>query len=104
VRHNVFLTFEETLNNVLKHSGAARVQIEMAVNGRAFVIKITDNGHGFDWPGPAPAVEAARNSGKRGGNGLKNMQQRLADIGGECAVASRPGDGTVVTMHIPLDD
>jgi signal transduction histidine kinase len=49
-------------------------------------------------------VDAVRNSGKRGGNGLKNMQQRLADIGGECTVASRPGAGTVVTMHIPLDD
>jgi ligand-binding sensor domain-containing protein/signal transduction histidine kinase len=104
VRHNVFLTFEETLNNVLKHSGAPRVQVEMVVNGRALVIKITDNGHGFAWPVPASAVDAARNSGKRGGNGLKNMQQRLADIGGECAVASRPGAGTAVTMHIPLDD
>jgi ligand-binding sensor domain-containing protein/signal transduction histidine kinase len=103
VRHNVFLTFEETLNNVLKHSGATRVQVEMAMIGPAFQIKIADNGHGFALAALA-AAETTQNSGKRRGNGLKNMQQRLADIGGECSVASRPGAGTVVTLHIPLND
>ena len=99
VRHNVFLTFEEALNNVLKHSGATRVQVEMAVNGLEFRINIADNGHGF-----AGASEPAQHPGKRGGNGLKNMQQRLADIGGECSIASRPAEGTTVTLHVPLND
>ncbi len=99
VRHNLFLTFEEALNNVLKHSGATRVQVEMSVNGSEFQIKITDNGHGFAGPAVVPPVS---NPGKRRGNGLKNMQQRLVDIGGECSVASRPAEGTAVTLRFPL--
>jgi signal transduction histidine kinase len=98
VRHNVFLTFEEALNNVLKHSGATRVQVEMVVQGPEFRIKIADNGQGF-----VGVVDPARNPLKRGGNGLKNMQQRLADIGGQCAVSSRPAEGTTVTLHVPLN-
>jgi signal transduction histidine kinase len=101
-RHNVFLTFEEALNNVLKHSGATRVQVEMGVNGRAFQIKIADNGHGFDGADPAAPAAAVQNSGKRGGNGLMNMKQRLADIGGDCSIASQPGAGTTIMMQIPL--
>lgn len=101
VRHNLFLTFEEALNNVLKHSSATRVQVEMTVNASVFQIKITDNGHGFD--ASVSSVSANQNPGKRSGNGLKNMQQRLADIGGECAITSRPAAGTVVTMHILIN-
>jgi signal transduction histidine kinase len=41
--------------------------------------------------------------GGRGGNGLKNMRQRLLDIGGECLVSSEPGKGTTVTMRIRLN-
>ena len=41
--------------------------------------------------------------GGRGGNGLKNMRQRLAAIGGECLIASQPGAGTTVTMRIPSE-
>jgi ligand-binding sensor domain-containing protein/signal transduction histidine kinase len=98
VRHNLFLTFEEALNNVLKHSGATRVQVEMAASRHEFQIRIADDGHGF-----AGAVDPVRTPGKRGGNGLKNMQQRLADIGGKCSVASRPAEGTTVTLHVPLN-
>ena len=101
VRHNLFLTFEETLNNVLKHAGAFSVQVEMAVNASELEVKITDNGSGFEVPPLSGPVDRA--TGKRGGNGLKNMRQRLADIGGECLVNSRPSVGTTVTLRIPLN-
>ena len=100
VRHNLFLTFEEALNNVLKHSGAASVRVEMAVNEFEFKVTITDNGKGFTVP-MSPA--RAQPTGRRGGNGLKNMRQRLTDIGGECLVRSQPGEGTTVKMSIPLN-
>ena len=96
-RHNLFLAFEEALNNVLKHSAASNVKVEMAASSREFELKVTDNGRGFDEPA-APAL----NGPIRGGNGLKNMRQRLAGIGGECVVSSRSGGGTIVKMRVPI--
>jgi signal transduction histidine kinase len=96
-RHNLFLTFEEALNNVLKHSGANKVRVEMSVKGLEFELKVTDDGKGFE-----AAAATGQPRGGRGGNGLKNMRQRLAAIGGECVISSRPGAGTVVTIHIQL--
>src|SRR5262249_31717987 len=85
-RHNMFLTFEEALNNVLKHSAAGKVRVEMAVTALEFELKITDDGRGFD---VTAAAQVPAGTG-RGGNGLKNMQQRLAAVGGECLWVSRP--------------
>jgi signal transduction histidine kinase len=97
-RHNLFLAFEEALNNVLKHSGASRVGIEMTVANGEFEVKITDNGCGFEVPSLLAAGKPTR--GQDGGNGLRNMLQRLADIGGECLIASHPGNGTTITLRI----
>jgi ligand-binding sensor domain-containing protein/signal transduction histidine kinase len=98
-RHNLFLTFEEALNNVLKHSAATKVNVEMTVNALDFELKVTDNGKGFEVPA-APLADAP--SRGRGGNGLKNMRQRLVAVGGECLITSRPGAGTTVTIRITL--
>jgi ligand-binding sensor domain-containing protein/signal transduction histidine kinase len=99
-RHNLFLAFEEALNNVLKHSGATKVKVEMNANAREFELKVIDNGKGFETVAPSSAKEQPR--GGRGGNGLKNMRQRMAGIGGKCLVLSRPTEGTAVMMRIPL--
>ena len=100
-RHNLFLSFEETLNNVLKHSAASKVKVEMLVNAPEFEVVVTDNGCGFEFP----AVTAANGSPRpaRSGNGLRNMRQRLADIGGECLILSRPGSGTAVSLKFRLN-
>jgi signal transduction histidine kinase len=102
-RHNVFLAFEETLNNALKHGRAPRIRVDMQAGPAGFEIKVQDNGCGFD----ADAVLSANQNGdatpdKRGGNGLRNLQQRLADVGGQCRIQSRPGQGTVVSLSVPL--
>jgi ligand-binding sensor domain-containing protein/signal transduction histidine kinase len=100
-RHNLFLAFEEALNNALKHGRPSRVQVEMRVEAARFEIKIQDDGCGFD----ADAVKSGNGEGKakkRGGNGLPNMQQRLAEVGGLCAIRSRAGTGTCVSLTVPL--
>jgi ligand-binding sensor domain-containing protein/anti-sigma regulatory factor (Ser/Thr protein kinase) len=102
-RHNIFLAFEEALNNALKHGRASLVRIDMMFEPGLFQIKIVDNGCGFDpaKPGsPAPAAEPV--AANRGGNGLRNMSQRLADTGGKCTVTSQPGRGTTVCFTVPL--
>ncbi len=102
-RHNLFLAFEEALNNVLKHAGAAKVRVEMIVNSARFEIVIADDGAGFELTaGPASKSEPVAN-GKRGGNGLVNMRQRLADVGGFCDIRSKRGQGTTVSLRIPLN-
>ncbi len=103
-RHHLFLAFEETLNNVLKHSEATKVKVEMVLNAPKFEIVVTDNGRGFDPAGkPAPSLPLRDPRGARVGNGLKNLRQRLTDIGGECLIRSQPGLGTTVTMAIRLN-
>jgi signal transduction histidine kinase len=105
-RHNLFLAFEEALNNVLKHSLATRVRIEMRFLAPQFEIQVTDNGRGFKTPAPSAAPSAPPNPhGGRSGSGLKNMPQRLADVGGECLIKSpATGEGgTAVTLRIHLD-
>ncbi|MGH7940150.1 MAG: sensor histidine kinase [Limisphaerales bacterium] len=99
-RHNLFLAFEESLNNVLKHSAATKVKVEMSATAREFELRVIDNGKGFE--AVAPPADG-RPHGGRDGNGLKNMRQRMASIGGECAWLSRLNEGTVVAMRIPLD-
>ena len=101
MRHNLFLAFEEALNNVLKHSGATKVKVEMNASPREFELKIVDNGKGFETVAAPAAKEQPR--GGLGGNGLKNMRQRMTAIGGECLVLSRSTEGTAVMMRIPLD-
>lgn len=99
-RHNLFLTFEEALNNVLKHSGATTVKVDMIADASAFEAAIADNGIGFD---EASLPAHSKPAGPRRGDGLRNMRQRLGDIGGECLITSRPGNGTIVRMRFPLN-
>jgi signal transduction histidine kinase len=101
-RHNLFLAFEESLNNALKHGRPTRVRVDMQVMPSQFEIRIEDNGCGF-----SPAVPDSSSSEKgvavgAGGNGLQNMRQRLNLLGGQCEIQSRPGHGTTVILRVPL--
>ncbi len=102
-RHNLFLAFEEALNNALKHSGATTVKIEMVADLPDFEIQVTDNGRGFTVPATLGSLET-RSAG-RNGYGLQNMRQRLEDIGGECLIRSpaTAQGGTTVSMRIHLN-
>jgi len=91
VRHQLFLAFAEALNNAVRHSAASEIQIELAAEPAEFQIRIADNGAGFD-------LDSAR----VGGNGLKNMRQRLEGIGGRFELSSQPGQGCQIKLVIPL--
>jgi len=91
VRHNVFLAYKEALTNALKHSRATLVRIEIVCVTEICRIIVTDNGQGFD----AGLVQ-------ENGSGLKNMRQRMQDIGGGFDLQSQPGHGTTVRMHFSL--
>ena len=92
VRHQLFLSFREALNNVVKHAGATEIRIDLDVPDSQFEITISDNGNGF-----------STNSSSNGGNGLGNMRHRLDAIGGQLEVSSKPGNGSVVRMTVELN-
>jgi len=96
VRHNVFLTVKEALNNALKHSGATEIIIAISTWEEEFEIKISDNGHGLVAEDPMPQKP------KRTGRGLANMHERLKSIHGKFTVTSNPGQGTEITLVVPL--
>jgi signal transduction histidine kinase len=95
VRHQVFLAAKEALNNVLKHAKAGRVCVKLAAGTEEFQIFIEDDGCGFD-----PASPPARAGG---GNGLKNMRERLRSIGGRLECGSVPGGGTRIALISPTN-
>lgn len=91
LQHQVVGATKEALNNVLKHSQATEAAVELRYHDGRFEIVVADNGCGF--AAPTQDVE---------GNGLRNIQARLEEIGGESSVESAPGRGTRVTLRVPL--
>jgi hypothetical protein len=90
VRRNLFLAVKEGLNNAAKHSGATELFLRIHRQGTEVVVSVEDNGKGFD-----PALVNVER------NGLANLAQRMAEIGGTCEVASKPGRGCRVTLRVP---
>lgn len=92
-----FRLTQEALTNVVRHARATRVTIALGrVNG-SLALSIRDNGVGFD-------IERRTRPGQRGGWGLVGMRERAALLGGSVGVASQPGDGTHVSVTIPLEN
>jgi signal transduction histidine kinase/ligand-binding sensor domain-containing protein len=98
IRHNLFLAFKEALNNVVKHAGATEVRISLEIREHAFVLALRDNGRGFERDQP-PAGTVGRISS---GNGLRNIQRRVARMGGQCDISSQIGQGTVIAFVIRI--
>lgn len=90
VRHNLFLVVKEALNNIVKHARATEVWLRITTDETHLNIAVEDNGVGFDRP--SDTAEA---------DGLKNMQQRIADIGGICRIESHAPGGTKVLVQLP---
>jgi signal transduction histidine kinase len=84
---------QEALANVVKHAGATRAAVRLAAEDGTVSIEVRDDGRGFD---PA-AVTGAH-------FGLRSMQGRVADLGGELEVTSVPGRGTVLRAEVPAQE
>lgn len=102
-RHNLFLAFEESLNNALKHGRATRVRVDMQLAPARFDITVQDNGRGFDTAAMESLRADAKPASGNNRNGLRNMRQRLDLLGGRCTIQSRPGEGTTVILSVPLE-
>ena len=85
----VYRIAQEALTNVVRHAGCGRAELALRTTGDALVLDVRDRGQGFD----AASVTA---------NGLLGMRERALLIGARLEVRSRPGDGTVVRLALPL--
>jgi signal transduction histidine kinase len=85
----VYFCVLEALQNVAKYAGASGAAVTLASANDALEFSVADDGSGFD-TGSGPA-----------GSGLQGMADRLAAVGGELQIQSRPGHGTVVTGRLP---
>ncbi len=70
-RRNLYLVTREALNNSMKHSNAAVIKLTLAISGKEYCFKVTDDGKGIN-----------DKSNKPGNNGLLNMKKRMEDING----------------------
>src|SRR5436190_4724457 len=80
---------QEALANALKHSGASRVELGLGTHDSVVVLRVADDGRGFD---PAEAIARSRRLG------LTSMRERVEALGGELTIDSAPGRGTTVTV------
>jgi signal transduction histidine kinase len=91
IRYNILLVIKEALQNIVKHARANEVRQCVTVSPRQLRIVLSDNGCGF---ASAPDDALA--------DGLRNMRQRMADIGGSFRLDSRPGIGTEIILELPF--
>ena len=95
-RYTLFLAVRELIINAIKHAGATRIDVRVKRENGTLILGVKDNGAGFD-----PAVVKPR-SGEHGGFGLFNVRERLKQCNGRIEVVSRPGEGTTITITVPL--
>ena len=87
---------QEALNNVAKHARAHRATLRLSREPGRVRLVIRDDGQGFDREGVAGHGASER------GVGLLGMRERVASLEGRLRVQSRPGQGTRLSLEIPL--
>lgn len=90
-RHALLLMFREAMTNTIKHAGAKTLTFRVTVEGLAVHLSLADDGLGFE-AGLIPS----------GGHGLGNMPERAKAAGLEYVLESEPGQGTKISVVLPL--
>lgn len=88
----VFRIFQEILTNIARHAKASSVSVQMAISKERLTLEVADDGCGI----ADGAVHA------RASLGLLGMQERAQLFGGEVSIRGTPGNGTTVSVAIPL--
>lgn len=86
VRRNIYLIFKESLNNIVRHSEASKVEIDFRLEGGKLILSIADDGRGFD------------KTEDFDGNGLLNMKKRAAELKGNLRIDSACEGTTVILV------
>jgi signal transduction histidine kinase len=84
----------EAVNNIIKHSGASRCVVRVALQEGDFQLTIQDNGKG---------IPMELDGRLDRGHGMASMKHRAKQLQGQCLVESGPGYGTVIRLTLPLE-
>ena len=90
VKINVFRMLQESLQNTNKYASATTVKVDLNQLDNHLIMKISDDGVGFN----------VKNSKK--GIGLQNIIFRTNECGGVVTIESKKGEGTIITITIPI--
>jgi two-component sensor histidine kinase len=90
VRRQVFLIFKECSHNIVRHSECSRVEVNLSIENHAITLTLRDDGKGFN-------LEQASH-----GHGLTSMNRRAKALDASFEISSRAGEGTVVSLKVPL--
>jgi len=86
----VYRIVQEAITNAVKHSGAEEISVVVKDEDAVVTIDVRDHGHGFD------------RSERSSGFGLVGMRERVESFGGRLAIESAPGEGTAVSVRLPV--
>ncbi|MBM4286158.1 MAG: PAS domain S-box protein [Deltaproteobacteria bacterium] len=94
----LFRTVRELMTNVVKHAQARYIRIFLTRVNSVLRLEVADDGRGF------VVSRNAYDAGESTGFGLFSIRERLSLLGGRLEVESAPGQGTVVTITVPLSE
>ncbi len=95
VSHHLRMIAQEAITNALKHAQATEITLQLSTSAETLVLRIADNGRGF--------ANSAETTGKPGHFGCMGIRERCRKINADITWQSQPGQGTVVTIRLPLD-
>lgn len=90
IRTNVLRISQEGLTNTIRHANATKVKIRLIFRKRSLELILQDNGRGFT------------HNNSVNGLGLISMKERAERIAANLVISSRPGQGTKITLKVPL--
>jgi signal transduction histidine kinase len=88
----IFRIFQEVMNNIIKHSKATRVLINLDYTNESMTLELNDNGVGFDYSANS-SVE---------GLGIQNIEKRVVLLSGSVRFEKAAPHGTIVYVKIPI--
>jgi signal transduction histidine kinase len=91
-RHQLFLAFKEALTNIVRHSNATEVQLNIRCDAAKVLVAIADNGRGL------PTDSRTDNM-----DGVSNMRNRIEKLGGRFEITGQQGKGTTVRFEVPYN-
>jgi len=93
VKYNLLCIVQEAITNSIKHSGARTIEVSLACSANDLRVSVRDDGRG---------MERGEGNGRAGHYGMIGMKERASQIGAELDLSSAPGQGTKVSVRMPV--
>jgi two-component system sensor histidine kinase DegS len=97
IENNIFRIIQEAINNAIKYSEAGRITVSLKQVENDLIITVKDDGKGFD-----TKIAESRSSNLDSGRGFFNMYERTEYVNGNLEIQSEPGQGTTVSLTMPV--